>query len=57
VTGIEKEELCREIDAAVPRDVTHIGIVLSDIGGNIVIRRPEKPKAGGSRPLTTLRES
>lgn len=44
--GINDEELCRAIDTVVPDGVTHIGMALHDVRGNIVIRKSHQPKFG-----------
>ena len=37
--GINDEKLCQTIDSVVPRGVTHIGIILDDVNGNVAIRQ------------------
>ena len=49
--GINDEELCQAIDTVVPDGVTHIGMVLHDVRGNIVIRQSNQPKYGVSASI------
>ena len=46
MSALHDEELCQAIDSEVPRSATHVGIVLHDVQGNVVVRQAKTPKFG-----------
>ncbi|HAY82807.1 MAG TPA: hypothetical protein DCY79_23605 [Planctomycetaceae bacterium] len=46
MSALHDEGLCQAIDSEVPRSATHVGIVLHDVQGNVVVRQAKTPKFG-----------
>lgn len=44
--GVQSEAVCRAIDATAPSDTSHVGVVLSDMRGNLLVLQPQEPKNG-----------
>jgi hypothetical protein len=51
VFGVHSEEICRAVDAAAPSDTSHVGAVLSDVRGNVLVLQPQEPKVGVTATL------
>lgn len=49
--GVHSEEICRAIDAVAPSDTSHVGIVVSDVRGNVLAIQPQQPKFGVTATL------
>lgn len=49
--GVHSEEICRAIDAVAPSDASHVGVVLSDVRGNVLVLQPQEPKFGVTATL------
>jgi hypothetical protein len=49
--GVYSEAICRAIDAVAPSDTSHVGVVVSDVRGNVLVLQPQQPKFGVTATL------